>query len=31
MSGWTTIWVLIVAVIIGAVTWTSTPKGPNQV
>lgn len=31
MSGWTTVWVLIVAVIIGSATWVTTPKGPNQV
>lgn len=30
MSGWTTVWVLIVSVGIGAGTWYGTPKGPNQ-
>lgn len=31
MSGWTTVWVLFAAVAIGALTWFTTPKGPNQV
>ncbi|AYO41401.1 hypothetical protein DNF11_0451 [Malassezia restricta CBS 7877] len=30
MSGWTTIWVLFVAVCIGAIVWNTAPKGPNQ-
>ena len=31
MSGWTTIWMAIVAVGAGTGTWYGTPKGPNQV
>ena len=31
MSGWTTIWMLLVSVCIGTVVWKTTPKGPNQV
>lgn len=30
MSGWTTIWVLFAAILTGAVSWYTTPKGPNQ-
>ncbi|KOS15852.1 vacuolar atp synthase subunit h [Malassezia pachydermatis] len=31
MSGWTTIGVLILAVLVGTAIWMTTPKGPNQV
>lgn len=31
MSGWTTIWVLLIVVGVSSGAWVSTPKGPNQV
>ena len=31
MSGWTTIGVLILAVLVGTAIWMTTPKGHNQV
>ncbi|PWZ02376.1 hypothetical protein BCV70DRAFT_210498 [Testicularia cyperi] len=31
MSGWTTIWVLLIAAGAGSAVWLTTPKGPNQV
>ncbi|WFD31433.1 H(+)-transporting V0 sector ATPase subunit e [Malassezia sp. CBS 17886] len=31
MSGWTTVWVLVVVVGLGSAAWTGSPKGPNQI
>ncbi|PKI84872.1 Vma9p [Malassezia vespertilionis] len=31
MSGWTTIWVLVLVVLAGTGGWVTAPKGPNQV
>ncbi|KAJ1588674.1 hypothetical protein NDA11_003871 [Ustilago hordei] len=31
MSGWTTIWVFLIAAGASGAVWVTTPKGPNQV